>query len=59
MESIEWAFLGKYICYIFDGVFDFYKFLSEIPHYFILIFLLVSATHQHESAIGIHMSPPS
>ena len=24
MESIEWAFLGKYICYIFDGVFDFY-----------------------------------
>ena len=34
-------------------------YLFLIERYLLYRMLLISAKHQHESAIGIHMSPPS
>ena len=37
----------------------FLLFLFVIGGYLLCSIVLVSAIHQHESAIGVHMSPPS
>ena len=44
-------------CPPYSAYFFFFKFF--IARYWLYNILLVSAIHQHESATGIHMSPPS